>query len=60
MKLITEDIVISFGLPDLFKERIQQYKNDNYDDLFKDMKSLQRQIYEMQIENKKLISKNLK
>lgn len=34
-------------------------KNENYDDLFKEMKSMQRQIYEMQIENKKLKSKNL-
>ena len=54
----------SFPSPKTPKKRKKYYKDDtrnnNYDDLFSEMKDLQRQIYEMQIENKKLKSKNLK
>jgi hypothetical protein len=53
----------SFPSPKTPKKRKKYYKEEtrnNYDDLFSEMKNLQRQIYEMQIENKKLKSKNLK
>lgn len=32
-------------------------RNDNYEDLFKEMKNMQRQIYQLEIENKNLKSK---
>ena len=53
----------SFPSPKTPKKRKKYYKEEtknNYSDLFSEMKDLQRQIYEMQIENKKLKSKNLK
>ena len=53
----------SFPSPKTPKKRKKYYKEEsrtNYDDLFTEMKDLQRQIYEIQIENKKLKSKNLK
>ena len=34
-------------------------RNDNYEDLFKEMKHMQRQIYQLEIENKNLKSKSL-
>jgi hypothetical protein len=53
----------SFPSPETPKKRKKyQYndRNENFKDLFDEMKSLQRQIYELQLDNKKLKSKNVK
>ena len=52
----------SFPSPRTPKKRKKyfQKEEDSYNNLFNEMKVLQRQLYEMQIENKKLKSKNLK
>ena len=52
----------SFPSPKTPKKRKKYYKEDkfeNYEDLYNEMRGLQRQLCEMQIENKKLKFKNI-
>jgi hypothetical protein len=50
-------IILKFKMTSFAEE--EEDKFENYEDLYSEMRALQRQLCEIQIENKKLKSKNI-